>query len=165
MKRLAGLAAALLLTGCVAGAAPVAPASPSANPWDVSALPDPCRVVTVAEVRGVLGGTVGTGTRMDTWPPMCRFAIDGTARTYLYVSDNSLPSGREDFEARRDGTGPVDTVTGIGQQAYWLPGAAALHVLSGRTHLVVVFWGAGIPAGAEDKAVALARLALPRAQK
>ena len=172
----AGVAAAAALTGvagCGApgtGHRPAAPPLPTvtatagASAWNVAAMPDPCRVASAAEVTAIVGTPAGAGTREDSWPPMCRYPLDPANSTYLFLSDNSQATGKQDFDARRTGTGAAVDVTGLGDQAYWLPDAVTLHVLSGPTHLSVVFWGAHVPADPRAKAEALARLALPRAR-
>jgi len=151
--------------GCAAGPAPtVVPASvlAQASSWDVTAMADPCRVVTVTEVRAVLGSGVGTGTRLQSWPPVCRFVLDESRQTYVYLSDDSRPGAVDDFAGHRSRTGQVVTVAALGDQAYWLPDVTTLHVLHGPTELVVTFRGAATPADAQTRAARLAALALPR---
>jgi hypothetical protein len=169
----AAAAALAGVTGCGSpgtrhghGATPLPTIAPSAgaSAWNVAAMPDPCRVASAAEVTAIVGTPAGTGSREDSWPPMCRYPLDPANSTYLFLSDNSQPTGKQDFDARRTGTGAAEDVTGLGDQAYWLPDATTLHVLSGPTHVSVVFWGVHVPADPEAKAVALARLALPRAR-
>ena len=170
----AGLAALALLFGaggCAGGCAaprstksvPAAPAA-SSFAWDPSTMPDPCRVVSQSEVAGAVGTAVSAGTRLQSWPPLCRFVIDAGSATFVYVSDDSRPTAVEDFENNLHTTSATDLVTGIGDQAYWLPQSTALHVLGGGTQLVVMFRGGKVPADPLDVAVRLARIALPRAR-
>ena len=154
--------AVLVLGGCGASHVQGAtmPYSSSPDAWNVDVLPDPCRVATPAELSRVLGAPVGTGSRLKSWPPLCRFVLDGPSETSVYLSDNSQPSGRTDFDSRANGT--TTPVTGVGDRAYWQADTTTLHVLSGPTHVVITFRGPKTPAGAEAKAAALAVLILPR---
>jgi hypothetical protein len=170
--RVAAVVAALIgLTGC-AGAPPPAPAStgtPTAAPvaaaphtsWDVSDLPDPCRMLTDAEARTIIGGEVSVGRRLESWPPLCQFVL-GSPQGYLYLSDDSADTGKADFDRHRGDSTATQAVSGLGDQAYWLPDFSALHILSGPTHVMISFGGTTPPADAKNKAVSIARLALPR---
>ena len=109
----------------------------------------------------MLGARIGPGTRLKSWPPLCRFILDRPSQTFVYVSDNSQPSGKTDFDSRRNEP-TSEPVTGLGGRAYWQADLTTLHVLSGRTHFVVTFRGSEIPADAKGKATTLAKLALPR---
>jgi hypothetical protein len=141
--------------------APPASMSASPNTWNGDALPDPCRVATTAEISRVFGVSIGRGTRLKSWPPLCRFILDRVGPTFVYVSDNSLPSGKTDFDSRANEP-TSEPVTGLGDRAYWQADLTTLHVLSGGTHFVVTFRGPKIPADAKGAAITLARLALPR---
>ncbi|HYN96539.1 MAG TPA: hypothetical protein VES42_22075 [Pilimelia sp.] len=130
------------------------------NEWDASKLPDPCRTVTLAEVRSVLGAAVQAGTRVESWPPLCSFKI--SAGHFLYVSDDAGDTGRQDFTRQRSDSARTQPVEGIGADAYWSPDFRALHVLSGSVHLTVKFAGPNPPSDPQSKALAIARTALPR---
>jgi hypothetical protein len=136
--------------------------SSSVDAWDVTALPDPCRTVRADEVARITHQPVSPGVHLKSWPPLCQFTLSGPPKEFLYVSDDSRAVARQDFDRqRRDpATQPVD---GLGEQAYWLPDFATLHVLNGPTDLVVSFAGPKLPVAAKDMAIAIARLALPRA--
>lgn len=178
--RLALVAAALLfapLAGCGrpanSGAPPPPPAvssSPSGpvvpvphTSWDVSQFPDPCRTITGAELGGVLGYPVEPGHKVDSWPPLCQFVLSVADRLFLYISDDHGTTGREDYDRKRSSSPATEAVSGLGDQAYWQPDIAQLHVLKGDTHVFVGFGGVPAPSGAKDKALAIARLMLPRA--
>lgn len=161
--------AALLVTGCDdAGpaAAPAASAGPAGahDEWDVTRLPDPCRLLRGAEVRRVLGEPVDTGERLETWPPLCAVRVPGPPAGFLYVSDDTGPTGRADFDRQRSDPAATRPVPGVGDEAYWLPEMSALHVWAGDTHVAVKFAGDRIPAQPLAKATALALLVLPRAR-
>lgn len=178
MRRLAVLTPLLVVAGCVVvgGAAgcgvagsrathsTTAVPAASASQWDPTKMPDPCRVISQPEVAGALGTAVSPGTRLQTWPPLCRFVIDHDSETFVYFSDDSRPTAADDFEHDGRTTNVTQQVTGLGDRAYWLPQLTTLHVLSTGTHLVVMFRGGKIPSGAQDAAVRLARIALPRAR-
>jgi hypothetical protein len=169
---IAAIAAAVPLAGC--GGSTSAQARPSTaaptmtaaaaphTSWDVSALPNPCRTITNTQVAAVVGGTVSAGVALESWPPLCQFVLDEQRRTYLYVSDDAGPTGREDYDRKRATSSATQAVDGIGDQAYWQPDLASLHVLGGATHVFVAFGGTPAPEGAKDKAIALARVILPR---
>jgi len=160
--------ALLLATGGCGGAHPTATssvaASASAAQWDPSKMPDPCRVIDRSEVAETIGTTVSTGTRLQTWPPLCRFVIDQASSTFVYLSDDSRPTAVEDFDRNEHTTDDTQPVTGLGDRAYWLPRSGALHVLSAGTQLVVIFRGGKVPTDARNAAVGLAHIALPRAR-
>ncbi|HLL69572.1 MAG TPA: hypothetical protein VK453_28220 [Micromonosporaceae bacterium] len=147
------------------GSAPAgsAPAGSDQHGWDTASMPDPCRTITLAEVTAVVTGPVTGGVRLDSWPPLCTFTMPGPPEGFLYVSDDSRTTGKDDFDRQRSDSAATGQVPGIGDQAYWLPEYSALHVLSGATHLTVKFAGDKVPADPRDKALALARVALPRA--
>ena len=169
MKSSVVIVLALLLTTAGCGSArPTAISSPtatgSAGQWDPSKMADPCRVISQAEVAATIGTAVSNGTRLQTWPPLCRFVIDQPSSTFVYLSDDSRPTAVEDFDRNEHTTDATQAVTGLGDRAYWLPQSGALHVLSAGTQLVVIFRGGKVPADARGAAVGLARIALPRAR-
>lgn len=159
--------AMLLVAGCGSSgptdATPVPSSTDVHDSWDVSQMPDPCRTVTLAEVGAVLAEPVDPGTRLASWPPLCSFVMPGPPQEFLYVSDDSRPAARDDFDRQRTDSSTTETVEGIGDRAYWLPEFTTLHVFAGRTHLTVKFAGPRPPHDTRAKAVALARVALPRA--
>ena len=170
MKRpaVAALLAALsAVAGCggthTGGTVTRAPAA-SASQWDPSRMPDPCRLISQAEVSATIGTPVSEGSRLQTWPPLCRFVIDAATETFVYLSDDSRPAAADDFDRTEHTTNVTQPVTGLGDKAYWLPQLGALHVLSVGTHVVVMFRGGKVPSDARTAAVGLARIALPRSR-
>jgi hypothetical protein len=156
-----------------------APHASAAGAWDVSQLDNPCRVLRQQEVARVLATPVGAPRKLDSWPPVCAFTLTATVpdlgpvppdakpstqAEYFYVIDDSAASGKEDFERGRSNKAAVQPVAGIGDEAYWTPDKAELQIMSGRTHLITKFGGPTPPAKAMAKAIALARIALPRAK-
>lgn len=127
-------------------------------------MPDPCRVISQSEVGDAVGTAVSKGTRLQTWPPLCRFIIDNASATYVYFSDDSRPTAADDFDQNAHTTTVTEPVTGVGDRAYWLPQLTTLHVFDVGTQLVVMFRGGKVPADARGAAVRLARIALPRAR-
>ena len=123
-------------------------------------MPDPCRTLTKEEVGEVLAVTVGRVEHLDSWPPVCGFALAGQGESWFYISDDSAGSGKTDFERGRANPSAAEPVPGIGDDAYWLPEKVELQVLSGGTHLVARFGGASAPPDARNKAMALALRAL-----
>lgn len=175
----ATLAAAFLVAGCTGAATPspvptansggtsaAATASAGhqgADAWDVSRQPDPCRTIAASEVSAILGTPVPPSSTLDSWPPLCAFELVRPAVQFLYVTDDSTDNGRTHFDTERTTATAAEPVTGVGDAAYWVPDRTTLHVLEGRTHVVVKFGGSAPPAGARDKAVAVARIVVPRA--
>ena len=158
---------ALALTGCASATTTAATTGASASgaphsSWDVSNLPDPCRGLTAAEAKGVLGSEVSAGRRLDSWPPICQYVLGNPQTGYLYLSDDSRDTAKTDFNQHRGDSTATEAVAGIGDQAYWVPDYSTLHILNGVTHIVVAFGGTTPPADARDKAVALAHIDLPR---
>lgn len=136
----------------------------SAASWDVSKLPDPCRTLTKDEVAEILAVTVDKADHLDSWPPVCAFSLPGPPAEWFYISDDSGEMAKADFEKGRANPPASEPVTGVGDQAYWVPDKLELQVLSGGTHLVARFGAGTPPADARTKAVALASKALPRAK-
>lgn len=138
--------------------------SGSGTAWDVSDMPDPCRTLTKEDVGEVLAVPVGRVEHLDSWPPVCGFALLGGADNWFYISDNSTEMARADFERGRANPSAVEPVPGVGDDAYWLPEKVELQVLSGTTHVVARFGGDSAPPDAKSKATTLALRALPRAK-
>ncbi|MEV6346494.1 hypothetical protein [Actinoplanes sp. NPDC051851] len=153
----AGLLLALAVSGCRAREEPAAPASS----WDITAMPDPCRLLTRAEVSRVVGRDAEAGVRLASWPPLCEFVLRPDS-TLLYVGDDAGATGRQEFDQMRNSGSEAEAVYGVGDEAYWLPELTSLHVMNGATHLKVVFAGPGVPAAARarEAATALAGLAI-----
>jgi hypothetical protein len=174
---LAGIAAsglilaALTLTGCgvntpatpKAAAGTAAAADGHVTEWDVARMPDPCRTIQAAEVTRIVNRTAQPGTKLDSWPPLCRFVLQ-PASSLVFVSDNSLPTGAQEYEELKHSGQAVTPVTGLGDQAYWVPELRTLHVMVGKDHLKVLFSGTDLPpvAQARTQTEALARTAIGR---
>jgi hypothetical protein len=171
------VAVLLMATGCAAptrrppsaagSAASRSPSPSSTSPdnWDVSQMPNPCRVISLAEVTAVVADPTAGGIRLDSWPPLCAFNVIGPPPLeYIYVSDDARTAAKDDFDQSRGASTTSETVDGIGDRAYWLPDSTALHVLSGGVHLTVKFAGPRPLPDPKSKAIALAQIALPRAK-
>ena len=130
--------------------------------WDAARMPSPCRTLTSAEVSSVVGRPASTGVKLDSWPPLCRFTLQPASRL-VFVSDNPLATGIQEYQELQHSGQKVTPVTGLGDQAYWVPELSTLHVMVGQDHLKVLFSGTDLPpaAQAETQAVALARSAIP----
>ncbi len=135
----------------------------SAGAWDPSKLPDPCRTIEPPDVTAVLGVAVTRTSNLESWPPLCVFTLAG-GKELLYVSDNSQPSGRSDFDNERSISAGAQAIDGLGDMAFWVPDANELDVMTGRTHVVVKFGGSAPPAAAKEKAVSVGRIVVPRAK-
>lgn len=132
-----------------------------ASEWDARLMPDPCRLVTPADVSRALGRPVTTSSRLNTWPPLCRLPLDDQGLS-LFVADDSRPEGLVAFEQARSDPGGVQAVPALATEALWSGRLRTLHVRSGSHYLKVLFSGRGGPTGddARAAAIAVARLAL-----
>jgi hypothetical protein len=160
------LGLALILAGC--GAATASPsgtakAAAGVTQWDVAQMPSPCRALQAADVSRIVGRPAAAGVKLDSWPPLCRFTLQPATRL-VFVSDNSLATGVLEYQQLQHSGQKVTMVTGVGDQAYWVPESRTLHVMVGKDHLKVIFSGTDLPpnAQAETQAEALARSAIPR---
>lgn len=146
-----------------AGAGIARPATPvPSSSWSVTGQPDACRTANAAEVSSVLGVTVAPGISTDSWPPNCAFRLPGTAVEYLYTFDTSTATAAADFDRERKTAKITEPVTGLGDTSFWVPDTTELNVLTGTTYVVVKFGGSAPPPGAKEKAIALARITVPR---
>jgi hypothetical protein len=148
-------------SGAVPAGASLTATTPSSS-WDPSAIPNPCRTITSQQVSAIVGRPASTGAWLKSWPPLCRFTFTGFRGALLYVSDNALPSGKTDFDERRNGTRAARRVTGIGDDAYWVAASSTLHVMAGRSHISIIFAGPGQPIDTSRTAQALARIVVPQ---
>ena len=130
-------------TASAAATATSAASSPqsSPNPWDPAAAGDPCHLLTNTQVGTALGHPARPGVTLKSWPPLCKFTIDAPRTTIVYLSDNALKSGRADFDTLRTTTTGAITQPGLGDDAYWDPSKATLHVMVGNRHLAVIVVG------------------------
>ncbi len=175
-----GLAIGLALAGCgvpkfdpsagrssASSSAPaptdLADAAAHVTQWDANKMPDPCRTLTSAEVGRIVGGPTKPGTKLNSWPPLCQYAI-GSGGQIVFVSDNPLATGAQEYKELQNSGQKTVPVTGLGDQAYWVPELDTLHVMIGQTHLKVLFSGSSIPAPdvAKPEALELARTAIGR---
>src|SRR5947209_19274099 len=126
------LASLLATTGCAAthSSTATSPSPIASAQWDPTKMPDPCRVITASEVGAAIGTPVSAGTRLQTWPPLCRFVIDNDSHTFVYMSDDSRPTAVDDFERNGHTTDPTQPVSGVGDRAYWLPRLTTLHCIN-----------------------------------
>jgi hypothetical protein len=131
---------AALMVGCSGGEGP-GPGAPSDNPGGGS-LPDPCTLVTAAEVETAIGAPVGEGISELVSNPTtgegrsCRFeAADGRAEAMVEV----WPNPGELFEAYKEhqnGFGGIEDVPGLGDDAFTV-GNTQVEVLKGDVLIVI----------------------------
>jgi hypothetical protein len=132
--------------------------------WDPRKRPDPCRLLSTREVAATFGWPVGRPRWMHGWPPSCQFILDRAFRGQLFVADDSGPEARLNFERRKTSGVPLQPVTGVGEDAYWMPETATLHARAGSTRVFVTLQtDATLPADSRKRLIALARVALRRA--
>jgi hypothetical protein len=161
--------AALTLASCANDPPKVASAvSPTtttaAGDWDPSRRPDPCRLLTRQEVAAEFRQTVGRPRRIHGWPPSCQFIVGKQPSRLLNVADDSGTEVRANFEQRKAGGARLVPVSGVGEDAYWLPENGILHVLSGSTRIFIALQGSSDLASSDRRhAIALVRVALRRA--
>jgi hypothetical protein len=161
--------AALGLTSCSTGdptpraAAGAAQTTAATAGWDTTNLPDPCRLLTAPEVAAEFRHPIGPVARIAEWPPFCQFVLDPGTHTVLDVSDDSRPDAKIGFEQHKNDGTPIQPISGLGDDAYWLPTTSSMHILSGPDHVYLALRSdTNPPASARAHATALARLALPR---
>jgi hypothetical protein len=155
----------LALAGCGGSSSSSAPSAQAsadhASEWDVTKMPNPCRLLTPSEITGVVGRPAAAGMKVESWPPLCRFTL--TPKTsMIFVSDNSQPTAVQEYEQLQHSGQAVTPVSGLGDQAYWVAESNTLHVLVGKTHLKVLFSGTDVPPTARAQSEALARDAITR---
>jgi hypothetical protein len=164
------LASVLALSSCAgsssagASAATVATTTTVSGDWDPTKRPDPCRLLAAPEVAAQFGHPVGFGQRLHGWPPSCQFTLDARTSQQLNVAEDSGPDARSNFTRRKRIAQRLVPVSGVGEDAYWLPDEATLHALSGSTRIYIALRSdTGLPPAARTHATALARIALRRA--
>ncbi len=134
--------------------------------WDPTKRPDPCRLLFAREVAAAFGRPVGRPREVHGWPPSCQFTLDEAARRLLYVADDSGPEAKLNFERRKASGVPFEPVTGVGEDAYWMPETATLHARAGSTRVFITLrTDTTVPATARKQLIELARVALRRALK
>jgi hypothetical protein len=132
--------------------------------WDPRKRPDPCRLLSAREVAAKFERPVGRPREMHGWPPSCQFTLDKASGSLLYVSDDSGPQARLNFERRKRSGVSIKPVANVGEDAYWMPETATLHARSGSTRVFVTLrTDATLPADVRKRLIALARVALRRA--
>jgi len=92
--------------------------------------------------------------------------VAGASPRLLYVADDSGPEAKLNFERRKTSGVPFEPVTGVGEDAYWMPETATLHARAGSTRVFITLQtDATVPATARKRLIPLARVALRRALK
>ncbi len=156
------LTASVLLAGCGGSDEESSSTTITHGAWSTTGLPSPCRLINATEVGQAYGQPVEQGLPQETWPPSCRFTLAQSPPDAIYVSDDSAPSGKADFDSRQRDPSAVKVDIGMGN-AVWLPEHRSLDVLVGKTRVAVVITVANPPADALEKAQAVAVIATPRA--
>lgn len=130
--------------------------------WDLTAMPDPCRLIDRTEVTAAVGRPAAEGRKIASWPPLCQFRLDGS--TQFYLSDNERDTARQEYDQLRNSGQSVEPMTDLGDEAYWVPEVLTLHIMQGPTHLTVAFAGPGLPdvRSARTSTETVARTALSR---
>ena len=120
------------------------------------AVPNPCRLVTAADVRAVLGSTSGRG-KLQSLGLYKSCAYTTTSQVFVTVQTRSL--SRADFvKSAKMNPGPVKAIGGLGAPAYYVGRATLLVWRHGNEATFSVF-GAGPALSTEVK---LAKRALAR---
>lgn len=140
---LAGLVLAALTAVSAAGAAP-------------AATPNPCKLVTAADVKAVLGTPVGRGKLQ---PLGLYQSCTYTTKKFVTVTIQTRALSKVDFvKSAKANPPPVKAVAGVGAPAYYAGGATLLVWRHGNEATVSIF--AAGPALARE--VELAKRALHR---
>lgn len=136
---LVAVAIAALAVGCSGGdgAGPESPAETQGG----ESLPDPCTLVTAAEVETAIGAPVGEGISELVSNPTtgegrsCRIqATAGRAEAMVEVWPS--PAGYESYKEFMDGFGGVQDVPGVGDDAFTV-GRTEVQVLKGDILIVI----------------------------
>ena len=158
------------------------------SPQKTEIKPDPCALLTEAEIEGVQGEKVTDTTRSE--PERRLFAVSQCFYTLATFSKSislevtrkdpgrtSAPSPRDHWKqifhasseraAREPGeeeAGPVQPVPDVGDEAFWTSSGmgGALYVLKGDAYLRISLGGPDDPEVRLEKSKALARKALAR---
>jgi hypothetical protein len=141
----------LAVTLTVAAISKIPPGSAASD-----AVPNPCRLVTAADVKAVLGQSVGRG-KLQTLGlyQSCTY----TTKSFVTVTVQTRTLAKAEFvKSAKANPPPVKAVSGLGAPAYFAGGATLLVWRHGDEATFSVF-GAG-PALARE--VKLAKRAVPR---
>ena len=94
--------------------------------------PDPCSLLTKAEVEAALGAPISEPTQSGIGTPnvICDFRGQAQTGVLLLVNNGSTSAGaKRIFDASRRDTYPE--VAGLGESAYWQENSGGIHVLKG----------------------------------
>jgi hypothetical protein len=160
-----GAASAAPASDGAPAAATSSAATPAAagTPVTPAALPDPCKLLTADEIKGVVGHTVAAGRANGTGE--CVWDRSGVSEISVYVKVMILPGT---LGCQIGGSKPVD---GLGPQAGWSYLAAgntgSVTVCPSRLQVKVTLVGDNVTHTTPEDllrtdAVALMKLALPR---
>lgn len=149
VRLLVGFVALILLACGDDGGGSDAPASTAQAGRTGSAQPtpspvDPCKLVTKAEAEATAGKALQDGvTPAGARGLLCEFRAKETVPpSYVRVAVNQTPSeelARAAFENLRKSQidPPLQEVTGVGDEAVWMPGFKQLNVRKGRTIVAI----------------------------
>jgi hypothetical protein len=118
--------------------------SDSGSNTDANGKPDPCSLVTRQEAEAALGKPVAEGERPELAQGLiCQFVgSQGTQVWQLQVlvtQTENETTMQSSFAAAKESvaeTNPED-VSGIGDEAFWIPGAKQLNIREGRTYIII----------------------------
>jgi hypothetical protein len=128
----------LVLAGCGSGANA---GSPPSSGGQTSTL-DACTLVTAAQESTILGVTLQSNNVPEGSASRCVYftAADGSSTTFAAINAN--PAGKLTYESVKQslqGTGAIQNVSGVGDDAYW--SGEDLTLLKGDTILTVTVDG------------------------
>jgi len=124
--------------------------------------PNPCTLLTTAQIAAVFGGQVSTGARpASSTRTECDWTITGSkfgsgAKVVLYYPSNQSSAA---FHAAKAGLPDAQPVVELGTDAYYLADQAAMTVLVGENQFTVqaVLTSKPDPVAVEDAVMAVAR--------
>ena len=114
-----------------------------------ASAPNPCKLVTAADVKTALGSAVGKSQLLPAGLyQSCIYSATPSKRLVVLVRQLS----KSDFtRSAKANPGPVTAVSGIGGAAYSVGGGASLLVWKNGTEASFSIFGAGAPLRAEER--------------
>ena len=147
----AGALIAVILTACSSSSKPastgpttsraVTSSSSSTSASVASAVPDPCSLINANQIRTITAEDPGTPSSSRSG------AIFSTERTCSWDPVITFVGKASDFQSLRQSVvhdfGPVQPVSGLGQEAFWDPQGKALAARGARFFVIAELSGLG----------------------
>ena len=119
---------------------------------------EPCSLITREEVSTVLDQQVTAATAQNSPRPNCRYTVGDGSVTVFAFTDNSAAGAFQTGKRMQDSQ--TESMSEVGDQAYWSPSIKTLNVLKGKVYFTVQFYG--VPSGSKETMKILAQKAVAR---